>query len=103
MIKRIVKLTFQQGKVSEFLTIFHARKKRIRSSDGCLYLELLREHPDGNVLFTVSHWRDQAALDQYRNSDFFKATWPKAKSLFAEKPEAWSLDSVEVLSDTNEE
>ncbi len=102
MIKRIVKLTFQPDKVAEFLLIFHERKAQIRAFDGCLYLELLQEHPDGSVLFTVSHWRDQAALNTYRNSDFFKEVWPKTKALFAGKPEAWSLDSLAVVSNKNE-
>jgi len=97
MIKRIVKLTFQSDKVAEFLELFQERKTQIRAFDGCLYLELLREHPDGAVLFTVSHWRDQQSLDAYRGSDFFKEVWPRTKSLFAGKPEAWSVDSVEVL------
>lgn len=97
MIKRVVKLTFLPDKVNDFIAIFHENKQTIRSFEGCLYLELLREHPDGNVLFTVSHWEDQASLDMYRKSDFFGMTWPRAKSLFSDKPEAWSLDSLGLL------
>jgi len=97
MIKRIVKLTFQPDKMEDFLNIFHTNKQRIRGFDGCSYLELVREHKDGNVLFTISHWRDQEALNAYRRSDLFGGAWPKAKLLFAEKPEACSVVSVESL------
>ena len=97
MIKRIVKMTFQEGKVDDFLAIFQEKKETIRQTSGCHHLELLRSKSDKNVLFTYSFWEHEDDLNAYRHSDFFQNTWQRTKQLFAEKPVAWSVDSVEIL------
>lgn len=94
MIKRIVKLTFQEALVPDFLAIFEESKDEIRAFDGNLHLELLRDVKDKNVLFTLSHWQSEQALDNYRHSAFFKSTWAKTKALFSDKPAAWSVEVV---------
>jgi (4S)-4-hydroxy-5-phosphonooxypentane-2,3-dione isomerase len=71
MLKRIVKLTFREEAIPEFLAIFEESKSKIRAFEGCRHLELLR--------------------NRYRQSEFFKITWEKTKVLFAGKPEAWSV------------
>ncbi|MBL7795100.1 MAG: antibiotic biosynthesis monooxygenase, partial [Saprospiraceae bacterium] len=38
-----------------------------------------------------SIWDDEAALERYRESELFQATWERTKALFAEKAEAWSV------------
>jgi (4S)-4-hydroxy-5-phosphonooxypentane-2,3-dione isomerase len=53
-------------------------------------MELLRATADSHILFTLSIWDDEAALDRYRASDLFQDTWAKTKALFQEKAEAWS-------------
>jgi quinol monooxygenase YgiN len=96
MLKRIVKLTFQEEAVSVFLQdVFEPSKAAIRAFPGCHSMELLRDTRKTNVLFTLSIWEDPAALEAYRQSELFQKTWAKTKVLFAEKAEAWSL---EVLS-----
>ncbi|MBL4715495.1 MAG: antibiotic biosynthesis monooxygenase [Bacteroidetes bacterium] len=102
MIKRIVKMTFQPDKVDEFLTVFDQSKKMIRDFPGCNYMELLRDKADQHVLFTVSVWDSVDSLDQYRNSEFFEATWTKTRALFLEKAEAWSLDVQDSPKDQEE-
>ncbi len=97
MIKRIVKLTFQEDKVDDFMKIFHEKKENIRQTKGCLHLELFQSTTEKNVLFTYSFWQQEADLNAYRQSDFFQDTWKRTKQLFADKPEAWSVDSVEIL------
>jgi hypothetical protein len=92
MIKRIVKLTFREEAVPEFLDIFEDSKLKIRAFEGNLYLELLRDVARPDVFFTLSFWENEAALDRYRASELFKTTWAKTKALFAEKPEAWSVE-----------
>lgn len=91
MIKRIVKLTFQPDKIPDFLTIFEESKSKIRHFEGCSHLELWQAKAPANVFFTYSHWEDEMALDNYRQSEFFKATWAKTKLLFADRPQAWSV------------
>lgn len=97
MIVRVVKMTFKSELVPQFLALFEDRKEQIRGFEGCLHLELWQETNSNNIYFTYSQWQDEAALNHYRFSDFFKDTWGKTKALFAEKPEAWSLNRVAVL------
>ncbi|MBK9017107.1 MAG: antibiotic biosynthesis monooxygenase [Saprospiraceae bacterium] len=96
MVKRIVKLTFQEEFVPDFMVIFEESKDKIRAFDGNLHLELLRDLAQPNVLFTLSFWEDESALEGYRQSELFKATWAKTKALFAEKPDAWTVEVVGV-------
>jgi hypothetical protein len=91
MIKRIVKMTFREDAVARFLNIFEESKDQISAFDGCLHLELLRSIDRPNLLFTLSHWENEQALEAYRQSGLFKSTWKKTKALFAEKAEAWSV------------
>ena len=93
MIRRIVKLTFQETKIGEFQQIFEESKALIRDFPGCQHLELWQaKSPLHMVFMTYSHWEDEAALERYRHSSLFKETWAKTKILFAAKPEAWSLE-----------
>jgi len=94
MVKRIVKLTFQPALVPDFMAIFEESKDKIRAFDGNLYLELLRDIAQPNVLFTLSFWEDEAALERYRQSELFQTTWAKTKVLFAEKAAAWTVEEV---------
>jgi len=95
MIKRIVKMTFREDAVETFLNeVFEHSKDRIRAFPGCQHMELLRQTTQPNVLFTLSFWDNEAALEVYRQSDLFQTTWAKTKVLFAEKAEAWSVEVV---------
>ena len=99
MIKRMVKMTFQKDHIEDFLAIFEASKKLIRQFPGCQHLELLRLEGHPEVMFTYSIWVDPEALEQYRKSELFQRTWSKTKILFAEKPEAWSMNEVATTDD----
>ncbi|MCB0522749.1 MAG: antibiotic biosynthesis monooxygenase [Lewinellaceae bacterium] len=94
MIKRIVKMTFREEAVPEFLAIFEESKNKIKAFKGCQHLELLQGTSQPYLLFTLSYWENEDALDAYRQSDLFKATWKKTKALFAQKAEAWSVEEV---------
>jgi heme-degrading monooxygenase HmoA len=95
---RIVRMTFQEDKTDEFLKNFNVVKNQIRSFDGVEYLELLGDKENANVYFTYSIWKSEKHLEKYRNSDLFKSVWAKTKPLFAEKAQAWSVDSVVKLA-----
>ena len=97
MIKRIVKLTFRREETENFIEIFNQSKDKIRARPGCHYLELLRGTRDTNVFFTYSFWDSEEDLNAYRHSELFKTTWAKTKALFGDKPEAWSVDSLNVI------
>ncbi|HHH53644.1 MAG TPA: antibiotic biosynthesis monooxygenase, partial [Bacteroidetes bacterium] len=76
--------------VDEFLKIFDQSKNKIASVEGIEELQLIRDKDNKSVFFTISKWRDESYLEQYRNSELFKNTWAKTKVLFNDKPEAWS-------------
>jgi quinol monooxygenase YgiN len=92
MIVRLVKMTFITGRENEFLSIFHASREKIRNFEGCSHLELLRDKDDPEIFFTYSHWKSEAHLMGYRNSELFKEVWGKVSPLFREKAAAWSTE-----------
>jgi len=87
---RIVRMGFAPDKVEAFLELFKRSHQKIRSFPGCLRLELLQDAHDPSVYMTYSWWESEAALEQYRHSELFKATWAKTKVLFNAKPMAFS-------------
>lgn len=97
MIIRIVKMTFQQEKVSEFLSVFNESKTFIRNMPGCSHLELLNDINSPTIFFTYSYWNSEEDLNAYRNSELFSTVWSKTKVLFSAKPEAWSVEQKIVL------
>ncbi|MEQ6118241.1 antibiotic biosynthesis monooxygenase family protein [Reichenbachiella sp. MALMAid0571] len=90
MIIRIVRMTFEENKEEDFLTIFNESKDKIRNFDGCTHLELLKDAHAACVYTTYSHWQNEQKLDEYRKSKLFKAVWAKTKPLFSAKPIAHS-------------
>ena len=91
---RIVKMTFDPAKVSEFLANFEEVKEHIRAFDGVEHLELLKDKNKPNIYFTYSIWKSDEHLENYRHSNLFKSVWAVTKPLFIEKAEAWSVDSL---------
>ena len=98
MLIRIVKLSFEEGNIDTFLENFNINKKNIRNFEGCRLLQLLRDKNNTNIFFSYSYWESEEHLENYRNSELFKSVWKKTKVLFNNKPEAWSVDTIESLS-----
>lgn len=94
MLIRVVKMTFREGAVEDFLPVFDKYKERIRAAEGCTHLQLWQDVNNANIVFTYSHWEDEKYLLAYRHSDVFAEVWPKAKALFAVPAEAWSVDAL---------
>lgn len=92
---RIVKMTFQPGKVDQFRQLFDARKAKIAAFPGCHQVHLWQDLQQPEVFFTYSIWEGPEALEQYRHSPLFKDTWRHTKALFAAPAEAWSVDKVD--------
>lgn len=93
----MVKMTFREEAIDAFKVFFEERKQRIRNFDGCTHLELWQDSNHANIFFTYSHWLDEAALNHYRNSSFFRDTWQQTKQLFSARAEAWSVNQLVVL------
>jgi len=92
MLIRIVRMTFQEDKVDDFLEVFDESKEKIRGFEGCTHLELLKDYHDSNIYSTYSYWEDDKALYSYRHSSLFKSVWAKTKPLFSDKPVAFSSE-----------
>jgi len=96
MVTRIVKLSFAKENEDAFLELFHLQNAHIRAMRGCHHLEALRTENETSVIyFTYSKWSSVQDLDAYRSSALFKEIWPKTKALFNDKPEVWTLTSVD--------
>ncbi|MHC5309961.1 putative quinol monooxygenase [Myroides sp. LJL116] len=98
MFVRIVKLSFKQDQVENFLTYFEKIKHIVRNQPGCSFLELYQDKSDPSVFFTYSYWQDPQDLDNYRYSATFKEIWPYVKTMFKEDAMAWSVDKRVTLS-----
>ncbi len=99
MLTRIVKMEFHPENVSEFICNFDAVKDKIKNFEGCTHVELLQDKNDSCIFFTYSKWKDEQALNKYRNSELFQSVWARTKKLFRCKAQAWSTQ--EHTSKTN--
>lgn len=97
MFVRIVKLTFQEDKIEAFLANFEEIKQQIRNFEGNEFLELYQDKHDPRIFFTYSYWKNEEALENYRKSALFNEVWTYTKTLFADKPEAWSVNKLATL------
>ncbi len=96
MITRVVKMSFKEEKVMDFLEHFESVKDKVRNQPGCMEVILLQDKNQSNVFFTLSKWEHESDLEHYRISEFFKEVWFFTKALFNEKAEAWTLESLKV-------
>lgn len=96
-ITRLVKLSFSEDYLDTFLESFEKKKQQILSYEGCLTVDLYLDSIKKGLCFTVSTWKSEAALEAYRQSDWFQATWKEVKQHFTDKPEAWTAYSQEML------
>lgn len=99
MIVRIVRMSFRPEEVDSFLRLFETIKERIKSFSGCKSLELYKDIKEPHVLITYSYWESEQDLDSYRTSAFFAETWLKTKSMFAQRPVAFSMESVNAYAE----
>jgi autoinducer 2-degrading protein len=94
MITRLVKLTFQEEKLDEFLALFNSVRYEIASFPGCIHLKAFTDIRDKSIIFTYSEWASEAALEVYRSSDLFKITWSETRRLFKAPAEAWTVKEL---------
>ena len=94
MFVRIVKMSFHEDKISNFLENFEVIKDKIRNVPGNRLLELYQDKTDKCIFFTYSYWESEQDLENYRNSELFFDIWTDTKKLFNNKPEAWSVEKL---------
>ena len=93
MITRIVKLTFEEERVADFLAFFDTIKHVVNEFPGCYGMKLYQDVNQPNIIMTYSHWQSTEDLNNYRDSEQFGNIWPKIKPWFKDKPEAWSVEA----------
>lgn len=91
---RIVKMTFKAEYIPKFHEIFESSKPKILAFGGCTEVALVQDIHHPEVMMTISQWESEEALNRYRQSEFFGQVWKQTKALFAEKPQAWSLNKI---------
>jgi len=91
MIIRFVKLEILPQNIADFKKLTSCEREGIITFPGCSHLEVLQDVSNPSVFFTVSHWKSENELNNYRNSYFFQNNWKKVKQWFTTKPQAWSL------------
>lgn len=94
MFTRLVKMEFEEKNIERFLENFNQVKEQIRQFPGCTFLELYQDKTNPAVFFTYSRWQNQSDLENYRTSKLFQEVWTFTKKLFADKPQAWSVDTL---------
>ena len=94
MLIRIVKMSFHEEKIPDFLENFELMKEKIRNAPGNRFLELYQDKNDKCIFFTYSYWESETDLNNYRNSELFDGVWTFTKKLFNAKPEAWSVEKL---------
>jgi len=93
MITRIVQLEFEFDKIEDFLSFFDGVNQVVNTFPGCSGMKLYQDINTPTKVLTYSHWEDEAALNDYRNSDAFHKIWSTIKPWFCEKPQAWSVNA----------
>jgi heme-degrading monooxygenase HmoA len=94
MITRIVKLTFQEERVDDFLNFFESIKNLVNEFPGCKGMQLVQDKSNPCIIFTYSQWNSETDLNAYRDSETFGGVWPKIKLWFGGRPEAWTTQVV---------
>ena len=92
MITRIVKLHFQEDKITDFLTFFDTIKHKVAGFENCYGMKLLQDKNNPNIVFTYSKWNSEDDLNTYRHSELFGNVWSTIKPWFAEKANAWTVE-----------
>jgi heme-degrading monooxygenase HmoA len=65
---RIVKMSFHEEKIPDFLANFELMKHKIRNAAGNRFLELYQDRNDKCVFFTYSYWETEQDLENYHSS-----------------------------------
>jgi autoinducer 2-degrading protein len=94
MVTRIVKLTFKESHIEEFLEFFETIKHKVNEYPGCMGMQLMQQKDNKLVVFTYSQWEKEEDLNSYRDSGTFGNVWPNIKPWFDARPEAWTSEIV---------
>ena len=87
-------MTFKAEHSEDFNEFVLKISDKIRSSEGCVSLDIFRDKSNPTVFFSYSTWESEVFLEKYRESEFFVKVWSSAKKWFSDKPQAWTVQSI---------
>ena len=90
-------MEFKQSEIENFRSIFSIAQPQIEKMEGCLSVNFHQDLKIPEIFFTISYWKSEESLENYRQSKLFITIWKKVKPLFTKKAEAWSLTSPQNL------
>ncbi|MDZ4840008.1 MAG: antibiotic biosynthesis monooxygenase family protein [Bacteroidota bacterium] len=94
MLVRIVKMQFKVDEIENFKNLFTQVYPFISNFPGCRQVTLVQQADDEAVFMTISHWDDDNALQNYRQSELFADTWRETKAMFQTQAIAWSVKPI---------
>lgn len=94
MLTRIVQMEFEPDKLEAFLAHFETVKWQVAQFKGCRGIQLMQDIHQPCIVLTYSIWDSEQDLDNYRHSALFTSIWPQIKPWFAQKAQAWSLNTT---------
>ena len=93
MLIRLVRLPASEASLPRLRAVLAEVMPTVRQQRGCTHLELLADHDQPTVLYTLSHWNSDNDLQRYRQSEIFAQVWPRLKAELGDRPSAVSLVS----------
>ncbi len=87
-------MTFKAENIEDFKALFNANRSHIAGFEGCSHVELLQDQSNPCIFFTYSNWENEASVENYRQSELFARVWSATKTLFNDKPEAWTIKEI---------
>lgn len=93
MLTRVVQMKFQPEHLESFFAHFETVNWKVAQFQGCKGMQLLQDQNDPCLIFTYSVWESVEDLNRYRDSELFASIWPQIKPWFAQKAQAWSLNT----------
>ncbi len=97
MIHRFVNLSFKPESKELVEQLFAEVSPKVRGFNGCEYLDIFFDPKGRGRVITYSLWDSTDHLEEYRNSELFKAFWDELKLHFAKPAEAYSLHRIHHL------
>jgi len=94
MLVRIVRMSFRENRVADFLDVYDEIATTIRSFSGCRHIELWKDADAPAAYTTYTLWTNNEALQTYRESSLFRETWAKIKPMFESPASAHSYHRV---------
>jgi heme-degrading monooxygenase HmoA len=79
MLVRIVKRSFHEDKISNFLENFELIKEKIRNATGNRLFKLYQGKTNQGNFFIYSYWKTEQDSENYRNSELFFEIWTDTK------------------------